>query len=484
MGDVIAERRKERPTLEFSEYGVAGHFVVECGTHWKELPEPSDAFDSFERDILAYAYRAAPPFRTTPIELPETLSTVTVRFPPKLVFRSENREVTLHRDSTSPRRRSFSLKASRTDFLETDLSVLHVVLGPTDASHSKLDEYDLIKLAKVWEGGEVRERGERFEPGEPQGWLGFETDDGDVPFLSLADRIVGEARLRERTFDRRLRTYRVGTIQLLTEGLEYGDRQPIRDLAQRPLWKEIAALVDDAGQFESHAEAQGGAGDLRWRRLRAAGGIVQGLLDFETIDASELSEVFDEFRIEDEAVLGFHKGTLFYMAPEERAWTVTRDTIGVSPYLLVPHAVVLFNEERLKEARQAGSTVAQQSTKRLLSKGAYDAVKNARSSMASILSRDFLPNVFHYPQERWLYERGHESRGLTSLKEEVGGRLEDASIDLEDRASARRNVGTFVIGLLLALVGAAQAGQFMPDEVILALIAVLGVVYFLWLWLS
>ena len=229
-------------------------------------------------------------------------------------------------------------------------------------------------------------------------------------------------------------------------------------------------------KFEDLREAD----DVRWRQVRALGGIVQGLLDHREIDASELSEVFEGLWLEGDQLLGFHKGTMILLAPSDRAWEGTRDTLGVSPYLLVPHGVILHNEERLKAGVALADQLARASQKRLLSSQALRAIETIRLDIARIRDRELLPQVFHYPQERGLFERALMSRGLSDLGRELGDYLHGTSIEVEHRENARQNADSFVIGVLLALIAAAQAGKFVPDVAVLAAIATLGVGYFIW----
>src|SRR4051812_36946815 len=65
------------PQLRFSEFGIGFHFP---GTGDAQ-PDVADVdLGSFEEDILAYAYRNAPPFRTHVVPVPEDWARITARF--------------------------------------------------------------------------------------------------------------------------------------------------------------------------------------------------------------------------------------------------------------------------------------------------------------------------------------------------------------------------------------------------------------------
>src|SRR5215208_352640 len=92
-----AEKAKvEAPVLEFDAYALAFHLAVEWPNDWFPAasnsameedagsavrPEP---MESYERDMLLYAHRDEPPFRTRVVSVPDALATLTVRFPAEL----------------------------------------------------------------------------------------------------------------------------------------------------------------------------------------------------------------------------------------------------------------------------------------------------------------------------------------------------------------------------------------------------------------
>ena len=134
------------------------------------------------------------------------------------------------------------------------------------------------------------------------------------------------------------RHFRVGTIKLTlpdrTESRQlFADAQAIRELS------------DHGPKPDSD----------RWRRVVAVGGVLQGLLDFEDIGPAELSDVFGEAELDDDSLLAFHKGTLLSISIAGEKAAEKRETklaipIGISPYLAVPHAVLLHNEQLVKSA--------------------------------------------------------------------------------------------------------------------------------------
>jgi hypothetical protein len=156
-----------------------------------------------------------------------------------------------------------------------------------------------------------------------------------------------------------------------------------------------------------------------WPEVIAIGGLVQGLLDFAEIDADELADVLKEVDVEEELVRAFHKGTLLVISASDRAFSAEniRVAIGLSPYLLVPHAILLHNEWLLRDAVQRLDDAGRRG------RGKLRRLEAARGEVSKTLSQRLVPNVFHYAEERNLYERGRRSRALHKRQQAVQGRL-------------------------------------------------------------
>jgi hypothetical protein len=180
-------------------------------------------------------------------------------------------------------------------------------------------------------------------------------------------------------------------------------------------------------------------------RLRALGGVVCGLLDFLEIDGDELADVFREVDREEELVRSFHKGTLIVASASDRAFDSegVRLSVGLNPYLLIPHAVLLHNEWWLSHAvrRLDEASRGRRRTARL---------EQARADVAKTLSQRLVANVFNYQDERSLYETGLSARGLDKRERAVRERLTDLSGKLHARHELNRSyVGTAVAVILL-----------------------------------
>jgi GNAT superfamily N-acetyltransferase len=440
----------EEPAFWVGSYGVAFHFVT-CGEP-REPRAASEQFASFERDLLAYSHRDRPPFSSTAIHVPDPCRRVRVEFSRELRYVSEGRTCTLVIDPLQ-QPRELRLRASKTTF-RSGVTVWHLVLTPAEGSrHARLSEFDLIKLAKLWEGGEAV-RGE-FPGADAETCVRFVADGNEWTLRQLAMTAFG---------DFGERSAKAGILQLI---VDESDRRSWRGLWQALRRAQEERGVDVSMPFRNKTQ----------RRLaEGVGGLIQGLIDFEEIDDQELREVYAPIEIGEDGIQGIHKGTLVHMGISDRPREVGERSFGISPYLLLPHAVLIHNEELL---RQAGEAAARGDEARRLGELEAD-LRKVQFSLEHYLS-----NVFHYPGERHIYEQGSVSRGIEVREGELRARLAALRTKWEEKANRRRGIADDVRNGLLLVLSYASFRQAFPgvdDWILIVLLVVLTTVYVVWRW--
>jgi hypothetical protein len=464
----------ERPVLTFRRYAIAFHLAAE----WRGEDDPhvrgesvrERALESYEDDMLLYAHRGDPPFRTRVV--PAAVEAVTVRFPPLIAYEAEGRRkrVRCFGATEEGRFRTFSLRLGQTWFERSRLAVLTFILTPN--ADSDLNEYDVVKLVKLWAGGEAVADEPSINEG-PDVWFAIE----DVEHATLeelaAHEFPGWRPLRyEQREGAELATvpvaYRVGTVAL---------EMPAEDCPAE-VFADLAALKR---RREAPTER------ARWDRAVAVGGILQGLLDFREIDDSELADVFAEADVdaEGEELRGFHKGTLVSLSAEVDGDEDERPSpIGIDPYLAIPNIVLLHNEQRLKSARLREHDLSRRQRgpfREWRGRAPIGDTENGLGEMAGLLAQH-LPNVFHYASERRLQKRGHHSRGLDDLETFMRLRMDDLVSVLQWRVR-RRDRWTAVLGIAVGAVTAFLVRQAIEGSplwaVVLGALALFAV--FLWL---
>lgn len=430
------------PSLKFSRFGMVLHFILRAPDTVTELPPADSArpnpFASFEEDLLSYHYQPGRGhtgetdvrFFNRLVREDETL-VVEYSAPDALQYQSEGEIKALDLPPPDPqgeRRRRFRIHASRTLFPVSRYVVCHLALSPEPGAI--VDEYDVVILSKLWQGGEAWNAMEaiRFD-------LGDELRNVDV--CALAKHVFAKQEGAEKAPDTAWYP-RAGTVQLITDDPAPGVDWPA-------IWRSVLVLIDDEENEEELVERID-RGDPLGRQLRALGGIVQGILDFKAIDAWELADVFKGPDVDSTALIGIHKGTLVCVMESDRSYEACADRIGVSPYLLFPQTALLHNEAVLDGVEEVADELeGTEEGKRDSIPRLSDALKQMRSRLEW-----YLPDVFHYPSERELFETGEKTRGLSERREALVARADEIDARWKLAVEKRRSLSETVRNVLLA----------------------------------
>jgi hypothetical protein len=283
--------RGEKPVLAFSSCHITIHLLVENdvaeaigrppGRHARRAESPplscgekegtDVAIDSYERDMLAYAYRNRRPFRTYGIGQPDG---ITAFFPSILNFVSEDTEVHLLASGAADdqgRQVDLDVSVCLTWFEESGLGVLHVTFSP--AAGYELNEYDIVKFVKLWEGGEFITRPISFyaggeELGKP--WP-LEIDGPNDPKIASWTYHLLTALVRWASRDRKTRLKLVSSAQPGASSRKTGRRGlswPLSRSGSFPCWSTPSSTSGN-GITKGRTDGQG-SGRFSWRRSAPA----------------------------------------------------------------------------------------------------------------------------------------------------------------------------------------------------------------------
>jgi GNAT superfamily N-acetyltransferase len=430
------QERNEKAFLEFSEYAIAFHFIV-----WNESrlesQRPTEPFTSFERDVLAYAYRDSPPFWTRARHVPQQYRRVQLSFAPELHYDDEGDALTLVHDGAATEY-MVDVLASETHF-KSGVDVKHLVLSSPHGEDgvTSMNEYDVIKLIKLWEGGE-NVHGSFAGTGAESCSRIRDADGETYSILDLARKLF-EIESNKDGDDPISRGPKAGIVQLVG-----GTLNP-------EVW--IAAKDDVSAYAATKPDGWKSIVDT----VESLAGIVQGIVDFREIGADELRDVFAGVTVSDNGLFGLHKGTLISIEHMERPEDKDRPPYPVSPYTLFPQAVLLNNEALLERADREWHDVQDSHHLRQL----QQAVLRMRKSLDS----DYVPNVFHYPQEKALYTRGDESRALQERATQMRQRLDEVNTKYEFTVNTRRSMADDLRNVLLLLLAYTSLRDLFPDAV-------------------
>lgn len=497
--------RQAAVTLQFAAAGCIDPAVKSCAAETEYCPN----FHSYEKDLLSHAFRNPPPVRSYCVSntgnpdrrVEDYALAARLHLPIRLRFRTEGK--TLERRRRGPCALPVTLSFSRSDFLQSDRSILNLVVHLDQReSGDAFGEYELLCLSKLWNAAD-----------ESETWL-IEGEDEGVWF-----EIAGEC----------LRPREVASRYLKVEA-----ERPVGGCLQivfRERCDEALACTIDQGDggvspselIEAlNAIQQEGAPQPTARLqapLNAIGCLLQNILDLENVDLNELEDMLDGVNTSRSAVTAIHRNTLFAITINDRLFDDVALTLGMSPYLLLPQAALLHNEGILSEANallrhidRVAETLQQPDARDAIRQRLIDALRHdalddlpggpdrlirslarwlwkryktsrknpahcrsqdvstfvaeldqaiieglsehARAQLSTLLDRDMLGNIFQYVSERWIFEEGNRDRGLDSLLEVLRKRsndLDTAMAAAETRRSEWRNSNYAVIGLVFTI---------------------------------
>jgi hypothetical protein len=410
------------PRLRLDDVAICFHFVEPLDhpagdTLLSELQTfQCPVLHSMETDLLSRAYRRRRLFRTVCFTKPRPSDpsdsdggiAVEVEFPARLVFRSENRREERH---WPLRRRRVRAYLSATFFFDARLMVWHLTLKSGarvrdgDDPRDWLDELDLITLLRLTDNDADQETLRIPVEGTPGGLraiqgIAFRLDEGEGTVLDanrLLHAIAGIAQQR------------------LGDGLLPKSASPPR-----------AATIELLGWVIDRDQPFFGIADPLDRR--ALCGIIGGILDFDEVDDAEARDTLTSSVPIDEALLRVQRDALIYIRQDDRAARTASGTIGISPYLIVPHATTLCNDWLLEEAEDRRSGRGP---------GAATALSSELERLEDKLGTRWVPNPFFYPTEQALYETSLAEGGTAARR----SKLEERQVELKtrlERAGARR----------------------------------------------
>jgi hypothetical protein len=182
------------------------------------------------------------------------------------------------------------------------------------------------------------------------------------------------------------------------------------------------------------------------RRLLALCGIITGIFDFEQIDGGEALDTLAPTQADHDAFARIDRRTLLQISGEDRSLNTVLTTVGISPYLIIPHALLIFDDHLARRAKSAADRVQREPEPTL------EMLESTREEMNHNLRGLWLSNVFNYGTERALFSAGQEIRGTNDRHASLLSRLAEVEGSLRQEWERRGQRNQAMIGLLLAIV--------------------------------
>ena len=160
--------------------------------------------------------------------------------------------------------------------------------------------------------------------------------------------------------------------------------------------------------------------------LDAFCGICIGIFDYERMDFEEVVETLvpTQKSATKTSLRIMNRGSLVYFCHSEDLYDAVLDNIGISPYLLLPSSVLANNFKVARLAENKAKTLNQQNSKDSWAKPfsiseTRKVYQTAKDELEKKLNDEIVSNVFQYPAEQEVFERGMDQRGINTMIEEI-----------------------------------------------------------------
>lgn len=419
-GNVDCHRFAEEPQFRLSRFSLVYHFLIEGEEDGAASEEDGEdpLFNSYECDLMNYSLQplGRRPIRTRHVRL---YKRIRLRLPRFYRYTSEGHhfyKVSAHRELCV--RASLNCSVNSTH----NIRIAHLVITAEGQDGGAFNELDCIKMITAF--GSTQEKFSIPDRGE----LGVEEPESGRNWDSIADFVSSNFG------GRRCRVLRNGITEL--------DLAKVQDNSGRQLFKSFSEFRDSVALSSNPDENP-------WNM--AFCGLILGIFDFTRMNSAEISDTIKPFAMRRDSFIVLCRGHLMKLKFDERSEDETANIL-ISPYLLIPSAVLSINEivldrcESVLDAPLPGNTYYRKSM--LLS-------ERIRSVMSS-MNTEYLQDVFHYPSEKEIMDEGTGQRGLGRRYAQLEKRLDKERMLMEEYKSKDQLGPDYFTNAMLAILALLQ----------------------------
>lgn len=424
--------RQEQNVFSFQNVSVAYHFSEQfIDPKGKQLPDEMvscPVFGSYEFDLFQFRFQSklGRPYRTV-CKTGAPVKTITVRFPEKIEFITEGHFETLINRQPELQ---VEVKLNCTRFKNGN-HIWTLVFNPVlDCSFTQTDIIKLINLFNRSQECSNIESSTVFFDGQQK----FDTIE------SLAKSLAGVC--SKHSFN----LMYSGVVQVDAPG----------DLANpdtnSEVWKEVIAAIDKVAKNDFAEKSELEKRYLKEKEVRdilnIMCGFALGIFDYNRMSYEEVLDTIMPMTSSVHTFVLMNKGILASFSMDDKLFETVKSNIGMNPYLLISSTVLAYNDTESSKSEEEldgllDSKNPAGSLRYLISKRKY---------LERKINEEILPNVFHYPTERTIFEKGMSHRGISDRIENVRNRFEELVSLIDDGITSRKANSDIIVSVLLAAI--------------------------------
>jgi GNAT superfamily N-acetyltransferase len=429
---LTAIAQQETPQIRMNKAAICLQFATKDEGHLSVNSAICNEFYSYETDLLSAHFQKRRPFESQFQEQIGVLP-ITIHFPEQYNYLSEGKR---HQRVSIRQEVSAKLHVSRTRALNGNTSTWSVVVSTGDGDY--LTEIECIKLLNFF--------GSKQE--DVQMIAAIEWSCATISKCLFADFIA------------QLLSFSSQEPIEISSGILQTDTAYI-DFEEASIEFEWSEFYLKLKHYNEHLELAGEEyertyyNDLTFQAINNIFcGFALGIFDFERMDFDEVTDTLIPRKANENYLLLLNRGILLCACHDDDMFTATLDSIGISPYLLIPNMVLVNNEFTLNRIDSAIENLYHHQNSK--GKIALSELRKVRSEIDHWLNDNYLPNIFQYPTEKDLYEFGSDHRGILIYKANLENNIQTLD-DLKDELIANRQENSdLMMTILLTLLSGIQ----------------------------
>ena len=183
-------------------------------------------------------------------------------------------------------------------------------------------------------------------------------------------------------------------------------------------------------------------------------GFALGIFDYNRMGFDEVTDTLKPLKSNDKYVLFKVRGILMNICHEDEMYEESLDSIGLSPYFIVPNMVLTYNEYQIETAfRVLEKTITEES---LGDNKSVAKLRLVRNNVDEMIGSKKIPMVFQYKTERDILNYSYNEHGLVDLEEIVKNQLIQIDHIIRQKENEREAKSELFITILLTLLSCFQ----------------------------
>ena len=414
---------QESSLYQFHRASICLQFSVEEAQSKETLP--CDHFHSYETDLLSYHFQRDRPF-TSRYQDGFSKEDITIHFPETYTYHSEGRSYEMVNERPVIQA---SLKLSRTDFKGSTNTVWSVVLMNKDGDY--FSELEIIKLSAYFGSSQERTGLKSCIKFSHSNTTPLVLEDFIKDLLGLQNHNVFTGS---------------GILQLDTAQIS------MKDGANDTDWDDFYQVMNDSlGKENAYVELNNKYDEDEFYEgfLNLLCGFALGIFDYNRMGFDEVVDTLQLLKGDNGYLLFVNRGVMMNLCHEDEMFEAVLDNIGISPYLLIPNAVLNNNTFYLESA--LGNLKSLQ-----FDTEATETLQRLRKTSEHALNSGVISNVFHYKTEKTIFDFCSTERNHALMVNKINASLDELQQLLSERKSIREDRSDLFMTLLLTVMSCLQ----------------------------